>query len=352
MLRELEAFVDRYPFVGFVRRRRAVPRASSWSSDKKTKEPLPRKVTERIFTECVRRGLLTMAYAASFRIQPALTIDEATAQQRPRDPARGVRPRRSRGLVETVSFLEALVRALGRGWSARYGVIAPYGVLGVTLTTDVGGSVEIVPSLVRGDVVVWSPFVFTTGTPHYDLYTDDGQLTRTRVLADAVARLERWRRARAPGGRVAARLARVGAGRRRGVRTTELDLPRIARGESLADALRGKALGETRRARELAADRDRTAAAGELLAIARRSTGDARANALGVLVAIAAARARPRVSRATWPTPSAASSGSRSTASSAPATPRRSRRSPRSCSAATASRPARGPGSPPRRRPR
>ena len=29
--------------------------------------------------ECVRRGLLTMSYAASFRLQPALTIDEATA---------------------------------------------------------------------------------------------------------------------------------------------------------------------------------------------------------------------------------------------------------------------------------
>ena len=33
-----------------------------------------------IFTEAVKRGLLTMAYAASFRIQPALTIDESTAK--------------------------------------------------------------------------------------------------------------------------------------------------------------------------------------------------------------------------------------------------------------------------------
>ena len=47
--------------------------------DKKTKEPLPRKATRRIFDECVQRGLLTMAYAPSFRIQPALTIDAATA---------------------------------------------------------------------------------------------------------------------------------------------------------------------------------------------------------------------------------------------------------------------------------
>jgi 4-aminobutyrate aminotransferase-like enzyme len=37
-------------------------------------------VTARIFTEAVKRGLLTMAYAPSFRIQPALTIDAATAR--------------------------------------------------------------------------------------------------------------------------------------------------------------------------------------------------------------------------------------------------------------------------------
>jgi 4-aminobutyrate aminotransferase-like enzyme len=37
-------------------------------------------VTRRIFDECVRRGLLAMSYAPSFRIQPALTIDRATAE--------------------------------------------------------------------------------------------------------------------------------------------------------------------------------------------------------------------------------------------------------------------------------
>jgi hypothetical protein len=197
--------------------------------------------------------------------------------------------------VETVGFLEALVRALGRGWSARYGVIAPFGVLGVTLTSDAGGKVEVVPSLVRGPAVIWSPFVFTGGTPHYDLYAD-GRLTRTAVLADAVAHLERWRRARGPAGKVAARLARVGA-RRRPVRTTEVDALRGAPRESLADALRGRPLGEIKRVRELAAERDRDAAAGELLAIARRSTGDARANALGVLVAIARPEHGPELAR-------------------------------------------------------
>jgi hypothetical protein len=186
--------------------------------------------------------------------------------------------------VETVAFLEALVRGLGRGWSARYGVIAPFGVLGVTLTCDTGGTAEVVPSLVRGDVVIWSPFVFASGVPHYDVYIE-GELSRTPALAEAVARLERWRRSRGPVSRVAARLARVGS-RRRGVRTTEVDV-RLPPRESLADALRDRRLGETRRARELVAQRDHDDAAGELLAIARRSTGDTRANALGVLVAIA-----------------------------------------------------------------
>jgi 4-aminobutyrate aminotransferase-like enzyme len=79
MLRELEGFVERYPFVGCVQGAGMFMRVEL-VKDKTSKEPLPRPVTERIFHECVRRGLLTMAYAANFRIQPALTVDEATAK--------------------------------------------------------------------------------------------------------------------------------------------------------------------------------------------------------------------------------------------------------------------------------
>jgi len=223
--------------------------------------------------------------------------------------------------VEALAFLEALIRALGHGWSARYGMIAPYGVFGVTLTSDVGGSVEVVPSLVRGVVVTWSPFPFTRGTPHYDLHTDDGELTRTAVVADAVARLERWRRTRDPLGRVAERMARAGARRpRRSARTTQVEVrpmrppaavpaaqapvaeapvaeapvPAVPVGEapvagvieSLADALRDKKLGRIDRARKLAKARDRDQAAHELLAVAKHASGDARANALDVLAAV------------------------------------------------------------------
>lgn len=79
MLRELRGFVERYPFVGYVDGAGLFMRMEL-VKDKTSKEPLARAVTDRIFKECVRRGLLTMAYAASFRIQPALTIDEATAK--------------------------------------------------------------------------------------------------------------------------------------------------------------------------------------------------------------------------------------------------------------------------------
>src|SRR5262249_37715430 len=78
-LRRPQGLCPGYPFVGLAQGEGLFLRLEL-VTDKKTKEPLPRRVTERIFTECVRRGLLAMSYAASFRIQPALTIDEATAR--------------------------------------------------------------------------------------------------------------------------------------------------------------------------------------------------------------------------------------------------------------------------------
>jgi 4-aminobutyrate aminotransferase/(S)-3-amino-2-methylpropionate transaminase len=78
MLRELETWVDRYPFVGCARGS-GMFMALELVSDKQTKAALPRSITGRIFDECVRRGLLTMSYSPHFRIQPPLTTDEATA---------------------------------------------------------------------------------------------------------------------------------------------------------------------------------------------------------------------------------------------------------------------------------
>jgi HEAT repeat protein len=204
--------------------------------------------------------------------------------------------------VEAVGFLEALIRALGPGWAARYAMISPYGVYGVILTSDVGGIVEVVPSLRRGHAVIWSPFVFTRGTPHYELHADGRMLGRTPMLGEAVARLERWRAARKPAGRVAARLAKVGS--RRPGRTTEVDVapiglaPRAApAGLSITDVLRDGKPGQVERARKLARRTDVAEATRELLSLAREVTGDARADALSVLLAIATPMHGPELAR-------------------------------------------------------
>jgi len=77
MLEALRSFVDEYPFVGEVRGRGLLI-AMELVRDKRTKEPLSRRAARTIFDACLQRGLLTMAYSPSFRIQPALTIDAAT----------------------------------------------------------------------------------------------------------------------------------------------------------------------------------------------------------------------------------------------------------------------------------
>lgn len=76
-LKKISPMVDRYSFVGETRGR-GLFLAIEMVKDKTTKEPLSKVATNRIFSECLKRGLLTMAYASSFRIQPAMTIDEAT----------------------------------------------------------------------------------------------------------------------------------------------------------------------------------------------------------------------------------------------------------------------------------
>jgi 4-aminobutyrate aminotransferase-like enzyme len=79
MLAELRTFVDRYPFVGHVRGR-GLFLGMELVKNKTTKEPLSAATTRRLFDGCVKRGLLTMSYAPRFRLQPALTIDRATAE--------------------------------------------------------------------------------------------------------------------------------------------------------------------------------------------------------------------------------------------------------------------------------
>ena len=46
--------------------------------DKTTREPMSKAACRLVFDACLKRGLLTMSYAPSFRIQPAMTIDRET----------------------------------------------------------------------------------------------------------------------------------------------------------------------------------------------------------------------------------------------------------------------------------
>lgn len=75
---ELQRMVDDFPFVGAARGR-GMLLAIELVRSKATREPLAEKICYQIYRECIARGLLTMAYAPRVRIQPALTLDAATA---------------------------------------------------------------------------------------------------------------------------------------------------------------------------------------------------------------------------------------------------------------------------------
>ena len=76
-LNRLKGLEEKYSFIGQARGR-GLFLALELVKDKKTKEPFSKAACQKVFMECLKRGLLTMAYAPSFRIQPAMTIDEKT----------------------------------------------------------------------------------------------------------------------------------------------------------------------------------------------------------------------------------------------------------------------------------
>jgi 4-aminobutyrate aminotransferase-like enzyme len=78
MLERLRAMQERYEFVGHVRGKGLLI-GVELVKDRKTKEPLAKDVCVGLFREGLRRGLLSMVYSPSFRVNPPLTIDETTA---------------------------------------------------------------------------------------------------------------------------------------------------------------------------------------------------------------------------------------------------------------------------------
>jgi 4-aminobutyrate aminotransferase / (S)-3-amino-2-methylpropionate transaminase / 5-aminovalerate transaminase len=78
MLTRLREFVEKYEFVGDVRGR-GLMIGIDLVRDRDTKQLLNRKVTEHIFKECLKRGLVTMSYFPRVRINPPLVITEQQA---------------------------------------------------------------------------------------------------------------------------------------------------------------------------------------------------------------------------------------------------------------------------------
>ncbi|HYL58766.1 MAG TPA: aspartate aminotransferase family protein [Candidatus Acidoferrales bacterium] len=79
MLAKLMALKEKYEFVGDVRGKGLLI-GVELVRDLKSKELLSRKVTELIFAECLKRGLVIMGYFPKIRINPALVITEAQAE--------------------------------------------------------------------------------------------------------------------------------------------------------------------------------------------------------------------------------------------------------------------------------
>jgi 4-aminobutyrate aminotransferase / (S)-3-amino-2-methylpropionate transaminase / 5-aminovalerate transaminase len=78
MLAQLRAMQERYRCIGDVRGR-GLLLGLELVRDRKSKERLPKEVTQALFQECVRRGLIAMCYGPVIRISPPLVISEETA---------------------------------------------------------------------------------------------------------------------------------------------------------------------------------------------------------------------------------------------------------------------------------
>jgi 4-aminobutyrate aminotransferase/(S)-3-amino-2-methylpropionate transaminase len=78
MLGRLEEMKEKYECVGDVRGR-GLMLGMELVRDRATREPLAKTVTQALYQECLRRGLVAMTYAPSVRINPPLTIREDAA---------------------------------------------------------------------------------------------------------------------------------------------------------------------------------------------------------------------------------------------------------------------------------
>jgi 4-aminobutyrate aminotransferase-like enzyme len=78
MLARLGQMKERHACVGEVRGK-GLLLGVELVRDRKTREPVPRAVTQALYQECLRRGLVAMTYSHAIRINPPLVIREETA---------------------------------------------------------------------------------------------------------------------------------------------------------------------------------------------------------------------------------------------------------------------------------
>jgi 4-aminobutyrate aminotransferase / (S)-3-amino-2-methylpropionate transaminase / 5-aminovalerate transaminase len=80
LLEGLLELQEKYEFIGDVRGRGLLI-GVELVKDRKTREPLDREVTRRIFLETLARGMISMNYKANFRINPPLTLTREEAAE-------------------------------------------------------------------------------------------------------------------------------------------------------------------------------------------------------------------------------------------------------------------------------
>lgn len=80
LLEELKKLQEKYEFIGDVRGV-GLMIGMDLVQDRRTKEPLPQALTERVFLSALRRGLLLMGYFPRVRINPPLVITESEARE-------------------------------------------------------------------------------------------------------------------------------------------------------------------------------------------------------------------------------------------------------------------------------
>ncbi|MCX5783545.1 MAG: aspartate aminotransferase family protein [Elusimicrobia bacterium] len=80
MLNGFKKLQEKYGFIGDVRGR-GLMIGVELVADRKTKESLPKHITRSLFDECLKRGVMSMCYGATIRINPPLIITKAQAEE-------------------------------------------------------------------------------------------------------------------------------------------------------------------------------------------------------------------------------------------------------------------------------